>query len=615
VKKWDTAPLLPIGVGGEQRDAGLGLVEPGRVRLLRNGLLVGPGLVRHAPDWVLADTCKNIAGPVENHAVCGIFPFTTQGGASAESAGIAFSFNATDDIVYLHQLDENGAILRTFSAFTTYTEAQPPQITGFEMFGKFYFADYSFNTASGRKGLSVFDPAGVGAITHPTFDLSAGGAAAAVLRFRGISKHRGATILGWGYQNEEAGLIDMPHILRWCKYLTPDTWIPDTTDQTANFAAIGTLNLAIVACAMSGQVSIVGKAQEIFALDGDYSSQFYVRQIGQEKGPVSTVGMVSIGDAAVWMSLYGPMISENGGPIAEIALDRVARRFLSYLDLARCWTAHDSARNRVVFALRRKEDDDGELVSSTYLTDLLWWDYKRNEFGVQGLPNQIFCIGTIRGQGVTLAGPTGTVSALAASGIGTGLATVSWTPGDANPDVTFEVQYRQNGTSTWLAGGTTPPATPSRQLSGLNASTHYDTQVRQIRNGQVSAYTTGADLFTTSALPATPNPAAAAVDETGNTETVKGITYSQIEATWTGFTASNTLVRLYRRYDSSAPTSGVDVAVASASPGTGHATDPSYQQVGQNRWYWLRTEATDGSGAVGSFVSCTPAPITPTGAA
>jgi hypothetical protein len=152
VKKWDTAPLLPIGVGGEQRDAGLGLVEPGRVRLLRNGLLVGPGLVRHAPDWVLADTCKNIAGPVENHAVCGIFPFTTQGGASAESAGIAFSFNATDDIVYLHQLDENGAILRTFSAFTSYTEAQPPQITGFEMFGKFYFADYSFNTASCAKG-------------------------------------------------------------------------------------------------------------------------------------------------------------------------------------------------------------------------------------------------------------------------------------------------------------------------------------------------------------------------------------------------------------------------------------------------------------------------------
>jgi hypothetical protein len=436
-----------------------------------------------------------------------------------------------------------------------------------------------------------------------------------VLRFRGISKHRGATILGWGYQNEEAGLIDMPHILRWCKYLTPDTWIPDTTDQTANFAAIGTLNLAIVACAMSGQVSIVGKAQEIFALDGDYSSQFYVRPIGQEKGPVSTVGMVSIGDAAVWMSLYGPMISENGGPIAEIALDRVARRFLSYLDLARCWTAHDSARNRVVFALRRKEDDDGELVSSTYLTDLLWWDYKRNEFGVQGLPNQIFCIGTIRGQGVTLAGPTGTVSALAASGYRDGSRDGLVDAGrcESRRDVRGAVPPERD--EHVAGGGTTPPATPSRQLSGLNASTHYDTQVRQIRNGQVSAYTTGADLFTTSALPATPDPAAPAVEETGNTQTVKGITSSQLQATWTGFTAANTLVRLYQRYDSSPPTSGVDVAIASASPGTGHVTNPSYQQVGQQRWYWLRTEATDGSGAVGSFVSCAPAPITPTGAA
>jgi hypothetical protein len=611
-KRWTIAPILPTGLGGEQRDAGPGLVDAPRVRLLRNALLVGPGLVRHVPDWLLADTLKN-ATPVEGHAVCGIFPFSTQGGASSPSAGVAFSFNGDDDKVYLHQISETGVSMRRFEAFTSYTEQLPPQITGFEMFGKFYYCAQAFEAAASRKGFSVFDPAGAGTISHPTFDLVAGGAGAALLRFRGISKHRGATIFGWGYQNEETGFIDMPHILRYCRYGAPDTWLPDTTDQTAGFVPIGTLNLAIIACAMAGQVSIVGKAQEIFAFDGDFSSQFYYRQIGAEKGPVSTVAMVSIGDAAVWMSLYGPVISVGGNPIELLSVDRVTRRFLSYLDLSRSWAAHDSARNRVVFGVRRKEDDDGDLVSNVYLTELFWWDYLRNEFGVQSLPNPIFSVGTIRGPGLDLAGPTGVVSGISASGIGSSLATISWTPGDTAPDVTFEVQYRPNGTSTWLDGGTTPPTTYSRQLSSLVPSTLYDVRVRQVRNGQVSAYTTATALFTTLSGAATPDPASPTVVETGNTEIIKGVTYSEIQATWTPFTAPNTLVRLYRRSDSNTPT-GADPVQAEASPGTGQVIDPSKQRVGVAVYYWLRTEATDGSGNHGNYVQCAPFPITPTGA-
>ncbi len=604
-RKWITTPLPIQGSGGEQPDAAPGLLEPGRARLLRNAIITGPGAIAQAPDWLKGDVCKNLAGPVEGHAVCGIWPFAQQGGASAPSAGVALSFNGDADAVYLHQVGELVTILRTLVAYAD-TDTLPPQVTGFEMFGKFYFVPYAREVASARKGLFVFDPTGAGAITNPTFVL--GGGAAHVLGFRGISRHRGATILGWAYGTEAD--IDEAHILRYCRYGTPDTWVPDTTDLTAGFINVGTLKVPIVACGMSGQYTIIGKETEIFALDGDFSAQFYVRQIGKANGPVSTVGLVELDDAAVWISIRGPAMSQNGQPVELLAIDRVMRRFLSYMDLTSCWGAHDSERSRIVWGVRRKSDDDGVGVTNPYLTDLFWWDYERHAFGAQSLPSPIFSVGFVRGPGTNLQGPVGVVSAIVASGIQDTLATVSWTPGDASPDVTFEVQQRVNGTSPWVAAGTTLPGVASKQVTGLVAATLYDVQVRQVRNGQVSAYVQALALFTTAAAPVLPTPAAAAVVETGETEVIKGKTYSQVQATWTPFTLPTARVRLYRQNNSTFPGDGAWVAQAACT--AGQLSDPQWQLLGDNTYYWLRTELVDGSG-VGTEAPCTPFPLFITG--
>ena len=111
------------------------------------------------------------------------------------------------------------------------------------MFGSFYFCPDGREAAASRQGLHAFDPASTGTVAAVTADLDGNGAAA--IRFKGIAKHRGATIIGWGYQDETSP--DKPEILRWCKYGDPTTWVPDTEPDTAGFAIVGTFSLTAIA--------------------------------------------------------------------------------------------------------------------------------------------------------------------------------------------------------------------------------------------------------------------------------------------------------------------------------------------------------------------------------
>ncbi|WGH74504.1 GEVED domain-containing protein [Tenacibaculum tangerinum] len=86
--------------------------------------------------------------------------------------------------------------------------------------------------------------------------------------------------------------------------------------------------------------------------------------------------------------------------------------------------------------------------------------------------------------------PTGvTISGVTSSG-----ATVSWT---AVSGATYDVRYRQTGTSTWATSAVSGTST---SLSGLSASTQYEVQVRsKCSDGTTSAYSTSSN-FTTPAV-------------------------------------------------------------------------------------------------------------------
>jgi len=605
MNRLQVATFPPIG-RGEQTAAAPGAFQPGEMQRIRNGLLEGPGTIVQQSDFLLADTCMNLEGtPTEAHAVCGIFPFQVQGGAASPSAGIVFSFDTVTNKVYLHQLDESNVILRTFVAYSTYSETEPPFMTGFEMFNKFYFCDYTFNDASVRKGMGVFDPTGAGSISVPTHDL--GGAGAATLRFKGISKHRGGTILGWGYDDDS--VPEAPAIIRMSKYTTPDTWIPDTTEISAFRVPVGTIGVGIISCAMSGQYSIIGKQSEVFALDGDFSSQFYIRQISDAHGPVSVVGMVSIGPAAAWMSETGPVVSSQGGQPKLIGTDKVTRRFLNYLDLNSSWAVHDSTRQRVVWAMRRNLDDDGNQLTAVDKTELLIWDYARNAFTVSGTPKTIFCVGVTRGPGIDLAGPSGVVSSIAAANIRSNGAKITWTAGDTTPDVTFIVQYREDGTLTWLEMGT--PGTPELTVTNLLPSTGYDIRIAQVRNSQQSAFVESASpLFTTTSEGTVATPTTVTVDEWSSYwDQLKNIHYGFAEIHWDPYQADPTVkMVLYNSVGAGGSDFALAREISRVDPALGRYADNDDHARGDQVWYWAQME--NEAGTTSTEVLATPNPLT-----
>lgn len=577
---WRNAPL-PLFVGGEDNaSAPLASTQLARVE---NGLLTGQGVVAQVGDWRVPDTAEN-GTPAESHAVCGIFPFATQGGASAASAGVAFSFNGSTDAIYLHQLGEADTILRTLTAVSSYTEAAPPQMTGFEMFGKFYYCPDGREAAASRRGLHTFDPAAAGTIAQISADVGGG---AAVLRFKGIAKHRGGTILGWGYL--DATTPDRAEAVRYCKYGDPATWVADTTPTTAGYFLCGTLGLPVVACAASGQYTVIGKPTEVFVLDGDYSEQFYLRQIGQAHGPLSTTGMVSTGPLAVWMSEQGPALSANGGPVQLLAPNRLTRRLATYYDLTYAWAVHDSPRTRVGWLLRRATTLDGSALTASWGDQVLWWDYERDAFTVQGTPTTCFSIGTTEGPQLTLAGPVGAPSSLAVGTTTATTAALSWSHSGGDEGADIYLEYRASGATTYTVIGPITPNTTAYTLTGLGLETTYEWRLRYFKNGQYGSYALGAP-FTTAAASTVGAPADFRITST-TTSVVKGVTRVRHNFRWTnGELSAGTQTEFYEGTTSDE----AEAAKIATLPLTtvGYSVEKAAGTT--QYWYWVRHVTLDG---------------------
>ena len=587
-RAWSSVPI-PLLRGEDTASAPYVAGRPFRIE---NGRLTGPGSLEQMPDWRLAATCTD--GATENDAVCGgPWPFATQGGASAASAGIAFSFDTSANKLWLHQLGEDDTILRTLDTGYSYTEAAPPQMTGFEFFGKFIVCPYGREAAASRRGLGIYDPVG-NTFTIPSLEIVAGTAAAAVIRARGVAKHRGATVIIWGYQSEETGEIDVPHILRGTRYGATDltsaaNWQVDDTDAGPWAVTIGTLGLPIVGCAESGATTIVGKVNEVFALHGDFIGQMGSQPIGKH-GPVSTTGICSTGPMAVWMTDgRGPARSINGGGVELFGTDRLTRRLRTYFDLTYTTACHVEALNQVWFLLRRRSTLAGAPLTAFWPDEILWWDYERDEFGVFQTPTTCFSIGTTRGPGVSLAGPSG-IPANLASSVTSNSATLSWDHSSGDPTAQISVEYRVTGSPTFTVVGPASAGSLSWLLSALSPVTGYDLRLRYYKNGQYGSYT-ATQTFTTAAGSAVGTPS----NLTGNLTSVYtfgGKQYAVATISWTqGEFSSGSRTDVL---------SGTTPAFASASiiftVDSGQVSVTTEQSVTSPpdvRYYWVRHELVD----------------------
>lgn len=598
---------MPLWATGEE-SAGAELAgRPGTADRLEDLRVVGPGTVAIEPDWRAVLTLRNATGTpplggTEANAVCGIFPFAQPVGA-APGAGIVFSYNAADDKVYLDHVDEAGASLRRLVAWSGYAPTIPPQVTGFEWYGKFVAAAYGREAASARPGLLVYDPV-AGTVTVPTINVVGGGAAAARLRFRGVSRHRG-TVLGWGTRSEEAGEIDTPDILRWARYVAADltvdaSWQTGTDDQSPGAAVIGTPGLPLVACAPAGLAHILGKATEVFALDGDYASQFNTGRYLGAHGPESTVSMVGFGPGAAWMSAVGPAISLNGGALQLLGTDRLRRRLGTYFDFGSVWAAHQAQEKRVLWLVRRQKSIDGAALTAAWADEALVWDYERDLLYVKRLPATCYSIGTIRPSDAALPGPAGAPSAFAVTGLTSTGGTAGWTTGDAAAETFLEFKRSADAMYSTLPAIAAGLLTVG--LTGLSAATAYDARIRHFRNGVFSAYATTS--FTTIGASSVGAPSAFVYEGLGSSR-ASGKTYWTARLTWTpGEFAAGAVTEVYEGTTASfAAASKLDeVGVA-----TVEKSITALEGAGP-RYYWIRHRLVDGS--VSAAVALAGHPIT-----
>lgn len=572
------------GYGEDSASAPLSRNRPQRIE---NFYPVGAAFWEQVPDWTLVGTCEN-STPVENNAVCGIFPFATQGGASAPSAGVAFSFNATDQKIYLHQLGEDGSILRTLTAYSGYTPGAPPQMTGVELFGKFYFCADGREAAASRLGMGVFDPTGAGTVTIPSYNID--GAGAGVLKFKGICVHRGGTLAGWGYSGNAAA-PDAPHLWLYAKYTDPSTWVPDLTPTTAGSFVVGLLNVPIVACAASGQYTLIGKESEMYALDGDYSEQFYLRKMASGNGPVSTTGMTTTGPLAVWMSQQGPAYSAQGGAPVLFGTNRLTKRLATYFDFTYCTVRYQSALNRVGFLLRRQATMDAVPVAEVWPTQLLWWDTVRDAFYVHNTPTECFTFGPINGPGTVSAGPTGTPSSLVATpspGDPT-LAALTWSNSGGDSTALVSIEYALEGGS-YTAVGPAPAGSTAWTLSGLAAATRYNWRLRYFKNGTYGAYAAGPQFLTISS--ATPVSPTSFTYRPGGSTIVGGKTYWVAILVWSGQAGNAGATLRVLENDINDSTTAATIATLAL---TASGTSRQELQSSANAYFWVQTVNSDGS--------------------
>jgi hypothetical protein len=85
----------------------------------------------------------------------------------------------------------------------------------------------------------------------------------------------------------------------------------------------------------------------------------------------------------------------------------------------------------------------------------------------------------------------GSPGGLTATSITSSSALIKWQPGSTS--ISYNVQYRQVGTSTWTSNLVTEDSLP---LSGLTASTNYEWQVQQLCTTGLSGFT-GSSTFKT----------------------------------------------------------------------------------------------------------------------
>ncbi len=177
---------------------------------------------------------------------------------------------------------------------------------------------------------------------------------------------------------------------------------------------------------------------------------------------------------------------------------------------------------------------------------------------------------------------------MSTSSITTSSATFNWA--SVSGAVSYNIQYRVVGASTWLTGTATPPAT-SFAVNGLTATSNYEWQIQTVCSGGSSAFTSST-LFTTLTPPC---------NAPTNLSTTL-ITTSSATFNWGSVSGAVSYNIQYRIVGTSTWSTGTALSSATSFPASGLSATSNYE-------WQIQTVCSGGSSSfTSSTLFTTPAP-------
>lgn len=242
---------------------------------------------------------------------------------------------------------------------------------------------------------------------------------------------------------------------------------------------------SVVNMTVAGDVCYIGTPTAVWPLIGYGRDSWDKSQpIDDSEGIVGPLAAVAVIGTLYYWSSRGPM-RVTGRGIPQPLWDAIPDEIAALIDPQKIVAAYDSDRDQVQFFHRAGAYTGNQLLCA--------FDVRREKFVTAdtdiGFP--VACAALIAP--VVAAGasgatpPAGPPTAAVTSDVFQGSALLGWTNGDTSLETTTIIQYREQGATTWLAGGTAATGVTSAYLTGLDPLTAYEWRVFHRRFGMDSA--------------------------------------------------------------------------------------------------------------------------------
>lgn len=501
---------------------GIGPVVQG-VQDGRNPDLPNTGLLRYARHAVLSGAGRLMVGPGSEVAMSFVDDQVTPAAVTSlcwvgpwKDGALVVGHSTVTNDAYLYHVDaEFTGWYDNAWAFTAASTAEPvgvlwssltepPVVTVAEVLGTAYIAHNDAATAA--------------ALSHATrtfsgtsiADLSADldGTGADPVYFLGTFAFQ-AHLWGWGYdQGTVASTAYRPDLLR---FGGPIGGALDA-DGASSFAVghrVGSAREAIVGVCVAGNVAYVGTSYSLWPITGfGRDSWDKSTPLDDSFGFASVHGAVSANGVCYYWSPRGPA-RVYGLNKPEPLWDAIPETVAAVRDPEKIVAAYDADRDQILWFVRRDAD----------VRSIVAYDVRREcfvgvdtDFGV-AVTHASLVTPVLRASAAPEDGPSAAPTNASTNNVGAVSARANWTNGDAT--ATTRVEYRVQGSSSWIVAGDAVAGATFLTIGGLSSSIAYEWRCYHRKAGVSSTalgpsgatqFTTGTTLLAPTDIGAIPEP-------------------------------------------------------------------------------------------------------------